>query len=332
MTVNRTQAIVLGFSLLAWLSLVAILVAAPEILDGPLRLPPGDRPVELAFLVALSALLALLAVGVIRRWRWTFWLVLVAFFAGILRVPASVLELRGILPSAGPTWYTRLQAAIGLVQFAIGLAMLTGFRKAGAWGAFLLLGAHRSSIGRREPVRSQSWSGVCRCGWFPGARGLAARRRRPDQRGRSPASGARDATNPRRPVRSAAANRQRSCHPRPIRTGASRDRPGADRPSRRRDPRPRGATQYRWRPDPVRLAAGLAVRRRLSTGVAVAAAEPARGCGPGHPRCGPHHTGRSRARPLGARLGDTFRRPAGCHRGSYRPGLGDCNHSQARHA
>ena len=136
-TVNRTQAVVLGFALLAWLSLIGILVAAPETLDSTLRLLPGNRqPAELAFLVALSAFIALLAVGVVRRWRWMFWLVLVAFLAGLLRVPASVLELLGVLPLMGPTWYVLLQAAIGLVQFAIGLAMLAGFRKAGPWGAF----------------------------------------------------------------------------------------------------------------------------------------------------------------------------------------------------
>jgi hypothetical protein len=135
--INRTQAVVLGFTLLAWLSLLSILVAAPEVLDnGALRLPAGSRAAEIAFLVALSALLALLAIGVVRRWRWTFWLVLVAFLAGLLRLPASVLELTGILPSAGPTWYTLLQAAIGLEQFVIGLGMLVGFRKAGVWGAF----------------------------------------------------------------------------------------------------------------------------------------------------------------------------------------------------
>ena len=136
MKINRTQAVVLGFVLLAWLSLLSILVAAPEVLDGALRLPAGNRPAEIAFLVALSAFLALLAIGVVRRWRWTFWLVLVAFLAGLLRLPASVLELTGILPSAGPTWYTLFQAAIGLVQFVIGLGMLVGFRKGGAWGAF----------------------------------------------------------------------------------------------------------------------------------------------------------------------------------------------------
>jgi hypothetical protein len=135
--VNRTQAVVLGFVVLAWLSLIGILVAAPEILDGVRRVPPGDRlPTEVAFLVGLSAFIAFLAVGVVRRWRWMFWLVLVAFLAGILRVPASILQLTGILSSDGPRWYTVVQAGIGLVQFAIGLAMLTGLRKSGTWGPF----------------------------------------------------------------------------------------------------------------------------------------------------------------------------------------------------
>jgi hypothetical protein len=44
-----------------------------------------------------------LGVGVLRRWRWTFWLVLVAFLFGVLRVPASILELMGWLPAAGPS-------------------------------------------------------------------------------------------------------------------------------------------------------------------------------------------------------------------------------------
>jgi hypothetical protein len=135
--INRTQALVLGFVLAAWLSLVVILVAAPDVFAGALKLPAGDpRAAALAFMVALTAFLALLGVGVVRRWRWLFWLVLVAFLAGLLRVPASALELAGVLPASGPTWYVLLQAAIGLVQFAIGLAMLSGFRTAGAWGAF----------------------------------------------------------------------------------------------------------------------------------------------------------------------------------------------------
>ena len=92
--------------------------------------------IEASFVVALSALIALLVVGVFRRWRWTFWLVLIAFFFGVLRLPASALQLAEIIPASGPTWYEVLQGVIGAVQFLIAIAMFAGYRKAGVWGEF----------------------------------------------------------------------------------------------------------------------------------------------------------------------------------------------------
>jgi hypothetical protein len=133
---NHTQVLVLGFLVLAWVSLLTILAVAPDVYDQALQLPSGDnRTAQFALLTAVSVLIAVLGVGVLRRWRWTFWLVLIAFLFGVLRVPASILELAGYLPSAGPTWYVVLQALIGLVQFGIGLVMLAGYRRAGVWGA-----------------------------------------------------------------------------------------------------------------------------------------------------------------------------------------------------
>jgi hypothetical protein len=71
--VNRTQALILGFFLVVWGSLVVILAAAPDVYHQALRLPPGrQRSVEIAFLTALSAFIALLSIGVVRRWRWVF--------------------------------------------------------------------------------------------------------------------------------------------------------------------------------------------------------------------------------------------------------------------
>ncbi|HKH75615.1 MAG TPA: hypothetical protein VKA51_01530, partial [Rubrobacteraceae bacterium] len=100
--VNRTQALVLGFFVLVWASLVAIFAAAPETYEQALRLPSGGggRSAGVGFLVAISAFIVLLVIGVIRRWRWAFWLIVVAFIFGVLRVPASVLELWGVLPAA----------------------------------------------------------------------------------------------------------------------------------------------------------------------------------------------------------------------------------------
>jgi hypothetical protein len=93
--VNRTQALVLGFFLMALTNLVVILAAAPEVYDQALSLP-SDSPrwVAFTFFVALAVFIGLLAMGVLRRWRWTFWLVLVAFLAG------------GSPVVTGPAWAT----------------------------------------------------------------------------------------------------------------------------------------------------------------------------------------------------------------------------------
>jgi hypothetical protein len=135
--ISRAQALVLGFFAVAWVSVLAILIVAPEIYDQALGLPPGDhRSADLGLLAALSVFLAVLAYGVVRRWRWMFWLIAVAFVFGIARAPASFLQLIGVVPASNPSWYLLFQAAIGLVQFAIGLALLVGYRRRGVWGDF----------------------------------------------------------------------------------------------------------------------------------------------------------------------------------------------------
>jgi hypothetical protein len=134
---NRTQGLVLGFFVLAWASLVAVFIAAPEVYGQALQLPASDRGLlNLAFLAALSVFLVVLGVGVVRRWRWTFWLMLVAFIAGVLRVPVSLLQLSGALAAESPAWYVLLQALMSLVQVGIGLAMIAGYRRSGVWGSF----------------------------------------------------------------------------------------------------------------------------------------------------------------------------------------------------
>jgi len=134
---SRTQVMVLLFVAAAWVAVVAILAAAPDVYDQALKLPIADRRTfEVAFLAALSIFLVILGIGVVRRWRWMFWLILVAFLAGLVRVPASALELAGTIPLQGPAWYVVLQGVIGAVQFVIGIAMLMGYRRSGVWGNF----------------------------------------------------------------------------------------------------------------------------------------------------------------------------------------------------
>jgi hypothetical protein len=44
-------------------------------------------------------------IGFLRRWRWVFRPVLVAFGGMILDIPATILLLMGILPALFPLWY-----------------------------------------------------------------------------------------------------------------------------------------------------------------------------------------------------------------------------------
>jgi hypothetical protein len=95
----------------------------------------AQRIVEIAFVVALTAFIVLLSIGVLRRWRWMFWLILIAFLFGVLRIPVAVLQLSGQMTPDGPLWYVILQGVIGLVQVLIALAMILGYRRSGAWGS-----------------------------------------------------------------------------------------------------------------------------------------------------------------------------------------------------
>jgi len=132
---SRTQVIVLAFVAAAWAAVVAILAVPPDVYDQALGLPIVDRrQFEVVFLAALWKFLVIVATGVVRRWRWMFWLILVAFLAGVIRLPASALELAGAIPHQGPAWYVVLQGVIGAVQFVIGIAMLVGYRRNGLWG------------------------------------------------------------------------------------------------------------------------------------------------------------------------------------------------------
>src|SRR5438132_4182790 len=90
---NRTQLLVLGFLGFAWIGLVSILLIAPEIYDASLKLDSANRRLgEIGFLTALSVFITCVAFGVVRRWRWTFWVMLVASLAGVLRTLPSVLQ------------------------------------------------------------------------------------------------------------------------------------------------------------------------------------------------------------------------------------------------
>jgi hypothetical protein len=100
------------------------------------RAPVSPRLAEAIFVGALSGLIGLVSYGVMRQWRWMFWVILAVFFLGVLRVPVAALQLTGHIGKGDPTWYVVVQAVVGAIQFVLALAMLAGYRRTGVWGAF----------------------------------------------------------------------------------------------------------------------------------------------------------------------------------------------------
>ncbi len=99
----RLEMAVIAFFILAALSLLVVYVASPSIYVQSLSLTssPADRypvPVTL-FLVGVLAVIALLILGVVRHWRWLFWLILIAWTSSIIQIPVEGLQLLGVFPN-----------------------------------------------------------------------------------------------------------------------------------------------------------------------------------------------------------------------------------------
>jgi hypothetical protein len=132
---NRTQFLVLGLLLIAWIGAVPL---------------ASVNAITAVVVLAASAFLALLSVGTYRRWRWTFWLVLFIGFLNVLSVPASIadageiLKLAGLLAGQGVSWASMLPEVLpallrdfsNLAAIGVSIAMLVGYRRAGVWAAF----------------------------------------------------------------------------------------------------------------------------------------------------------------------------------------------------
>lgn len=131
---NRAKVLVLAFFAAYWVMVVVMLLAARSLYDEILSLSGNQAQAEIPALVVLTTLFGTLSIGVIRGWRWTFWVILVVFMAGLVRALYSALQLIGIVPRQGPVWYVVLPGPVGLVQFCLAVVMLAGYRKVGGWG------------------------------------------------------------------------------------------------------------------------------------------------------------------------------------------------------
>ncbi len=135
---RRLERILITFFLLAVLFLIVVYIAAPSIYSNTLLLAPSstDRyplPVTL-FLVGILIFIAILIVGVVHHWRWLFWLLLIAFGFSILEIPATILQLTGLIPNSFPLWYSLSRMGVALIEVGIAVWMLRIYRQYGVWG------------------------------------------------------------------------------------------------------------------------------------------------------------------------------------------------------
>jgi len=134
---GRLEMAVIAFFILAALSLLVVYVADPAIYAHSLSLAssPADRypvPVTL-FLIGILAVIALLILGVMRHWRWVFWLMLVAFGSSALQIPVILLQIAGVLPTADPLWYGLFRMGVAVVELALAVWMVHIYRHEGVW-------------------------------------------------------------------------------------------------------------------------------------------------------------------------------------------------------
>jgi hypothetical protein len=138
LTVQRLSAALIAFFVLAGLSVLVVYFADPTIYSKVLMLEstPSDRyplPATL-FLVALLVFITVGIIGVMRHWRWLFWLLLVANSFSILEVPATILQLNGVIPNPYPAWYSLYRMSIAIIQVGIAIWMIRIFYQYGVWG------------------------------------------------------------------------------------------------------------------------------------------------------------------------------------------------------
>jgi hypothetical protein len=138
LAVQRLSAAIIAFFVLAALSALVVYIADPTIYSKVLMLESttSDRyplPATL-FLVVLLIFITVLIVGVLRHWRWLFWLLLIANSFSILEVPATILQLTGVIPDPYPVLYSLYRMSIAVIQVGIAIWMVRIYYQYGVWG------------------------------------------------------------------------------------------------------------------------------------------------------------------------------------------------------
>jgi hypothetical protein len=138
LTVQRLSAVIIAFFVLAALSALAVYFVDPTIYTKVLMLESttADRyPLQATlFLVALLIFISVLIYGVLHHWRWLFWPLLIVNSFSILEVPATILQLTGVIADPYPVWYSLYRMGIAVIQVGIAIWMIRIYYHYGVWG------------------------------------------------------------------------------------------------------------------------------------------------------------------------------------------------------
>lgn len=137
-TAQRLSAVIIAFFVLAALSVLVVYFVEPTIFSKVLNFEQNttDRyplPSTL-FLVALLIFITVLIFGVTKHWRWLFWILLIANSFSILEVPATILQLTGVMPDPYPAWYSLYRMSVAVIQVGIAVWMIRIYFQYGVWG------------------------------------------------------------------------------------------------------------------------------------------------------------------------------------------------------
>jgi hypothetical protein len=137
-TAQRLSAVIIAFFVLAALSVLVVYFLDPTIFSKVLNFEPNSTdkyplPSTL-FLVALLIFITVLIFGVTKHWRWLFWILLIANSFSILEVPATILQLTGVIPDPYPTWYSLYRMSVAIIQVGIAVWMVCIYFQYGVWG------------------------------------------------------------------------------------------------------------------------------------------------------------------------------------------------------
>ena len=137
----------IAFFILAALSLLVVYIASPSIYTQALSLTssPADRYPALVtlFLAGVLTLIVVLILGVVRHWRWLFWLILIAFTASAIQIPVEGLQLLGVFPNPYPVWYTVFREGVGFIELGFACWMIQTYRHQGVWAMGKKKSGHR---------------------------------------------------------------------------------------------------------------------------------------------------------------------------------------------